>query len=138
VSAREVEGLDLGAPLRANAIRIVRARVAELQCHAGAAFDPAAATAQHELRIAAKRLRYLLELVGPCLGPEAEAGARAAKELQGVLGELHDCDVMLTRTAAIESLEAFLRIRRDLLFRRFRGLWARESELGTFSALASL
>jgi hypothetical protein len=49
------------------------------------------------MRIAAKRLRYLLELSGFAFGPYAERAARHAKELQDVLGEIHDCDVMLPR-----------------------------------------
>ena len=56
------------------------------------------------MRIAAKRLRYVLEITGPCFGPEAKAARDAAKRLQGVLGEIHDCDVMLPRAEGIESL----------------------------------
>jgi hypothetical protein len=41
-----------------------------------------------------------------------------------VLGDLHDCDVMLPRAEGIESLEDLLRTRRELLFRRFVELWA--------------
>ena len=51
------------------------------------------------MRIAAKRLRYVLEITAGCFGPEAEALRGAARELQGVLGEIHDCDVMLPRVA---------------------------------------
>jgi CHAD domain len=135
VKARRVEGLEPAAPLRPNAARIVAARLDELLGLAGAALDPGAATAQHDLRIAAKRLRYVLELVGPCFGSEAEAARKAAKQLQGVLGELHDCDVMLPGADGIESLQAFLRTRRELLFQRFRELWLAESDRGTWTAL---
>ena len=95
MKARKVEGLDPEAPLRPNAARIVATRLAELRSLAEPALDPAAAGAQHDLRIAAKRLRYVLEMTGACFGPEAEAARKAAKELQDVLGEIHDCDVML-------------------------------------------
>ena len=54
-------------------------------------------TAQHDLRIAAKRLRYVLELTGFCLGRPADTALRRARELQDILGEMHDCDVMLPR-----------------------------------------
>jgi CHAD domain-containing protein len=133
--ARQVEGLDPAAPLRANAARIVRTRLQELRSLAEPALRPGAATAQHDARIAAKRLRYVLEIVEPCFGEEARAARRAAKELQGVLGELHDCDVMLPRAAGIVSLESLLRSRRESLFRRFHDLWQAEASRGTWAAL---
>jgi CHAD domain-containing protein len=132
---RPVEGLDPAAALRPNAARIVATRLAELRALAVTAFDPAASTAQHDTRIAAKRLRYVLEITGACLGPEAKVARDLAKELQGVLGEIHDCDVMLPRATGIESLQALLRRRRELLFRRFRELWEEEEEKGTWAAL---
>ena len=135
MKARKVEGLDPAAPLRPNAARIVATRLTELLTLAGPALDPAAAEAQHDLRIAAKRLRYVLEITGPCFGPEADAARKAAKELQGVLGEIHDCDVMLPGAAGIESLQTFLRTRRELLFQRFRELWLAQSDRGTWAAL---
>jgi CHAD domain-containing protein len=135
VKARRIGGLDPAAPLRPNAARIVETRLAELLACAGPALDPAAAAAQHDLRIAAKRLRYVLELTGPCFGPEAEAARAAAKELQGVLGEIHDCDVMLPSADGIESLLVLLRTRRELLFRRFVELWLARSEAGVWLAL---
>ena len=135
MKARRVMGLDPEAPLRPSAARIVETRLAELLVLSGPALDPADAQAQHDLRIAAKRLRYVLELTGPCFGPEAEAARGAAKELQGILGEIHDCDVMLPSADGIESLLVLLRTRRELLFRRFRELWLAESEGGTWLAL---
>ena len=87
------------------------------------------------MRIAAKRLRYVLEIVEPCFGPDAIAARRAAKELQAVLGDIHDCDVMLPRADGIESLQALLRARRELLFDRFWELWRAEDDKGTWAAL---
>jgi CHAD domain-containing protein len=126
VKARKVGGLDSAGSLRSNAELIVATRRDELTDLAAAALEPGAATAQHDMRIAAKRLRYVLEITAGCLGPEAEAMRETAKELQGVLGEIHDCDVMLPRVAGIESAEALLRARRELLFGRFRELWQAE------------
>jgi CHAD domain-containing protein len=119
VKARKVKGLDPNEPLRPNAARIVATRLDELGALAPEALEPGAATAQHDMRIAAKRLRYVLEITGVCFGAEAEAARRLAKELQGVLGEIHDCDVMLPRVAGIGSLESLLRTRRELLYARF-------------------
>lgn len=135
MKARRIKGLEAGAPLRPNAARIVETRLAEMLALSGPAQDPAASRAQHDLRIAAKRLRYVLEIAGPCIGPEAEAARTAAKELQGLLGEIHDCDVMLPSAAGIESLEILLRTRRELLLRRFQEFWASESERGTWRDL---
>jgi CHAD domain-containing protein len=124
LKARRVEGLDPVAPLRSNAARIVRTRLGEMLSFSEPALDPTAHEAQHNMRIATKRLRYVLEVVGACFGEEAEAGRQAAKSLQGVLGEIHDCDVMLPRVEGVQSLEDLLRTRRELLFGRFRELWA--------------
>lgn len=133
--ARVVEGLDRAAPLRPNAARIVRTRLDELRGFAPTALEPSASTAQHDMRIAAKRLRYVLEITAPCFGPEADAARDAAKRLQGVLGEIHDCDVMLPRAWGIESLRNVLRARREQLFHQFRELWREQAEQGTWAAL---
>jgi len=135
MKSRGVEGLDPTAPLRPNAALIVRTRLDELRSLAPTALEPSASTAQHDMRIAAKRLRYVLEIVGSCIGPEARAARDAAKNLQGVLGEIHDCDVMLPRAWGIESLRSHLRARRELLFSQFRDLWREETDKGTWVAL---
>ncbi len=64
------------APLRPNAARIVRRRLDELRGFADEALAPDAGAAQHDMRIAAKRLRYVLEIVGPCIGEEATRAHR--------------------------------------------------------------
>jgi CHAD domain-containing protein len=135
VKARRVKGLDPDAPLRAGAARIVQARLEELRSFGEEALEPSSAAAQHDMRIAAKRLRYLLEITGGCFGEEAEGARRAARELQGVLGDIHDCDVMLPRAERFESLTTMLRTRRELLFRRFADLWHDEVDKGTWTAL---
>jgi CHAD domain-containing protein len=135
VKPHAVEGLDPEGPLRGNAARIVHTRLDELRSFADLALDPGAAVVQHDMRIAAKRLRYVLEIVGPCFGPEAKAARRAARDLQDVLGEIHDCDVTLPRIEGIDSLAARLRERREMLFRRFHDLWQLEASKGTWAAL---
>jgi CHAD domain-containing protein len=135
VRAREVKKLDPAKSLRSNAARIVATRLDELCSFAEDALDPSAATAQHSMRIAAKRLRYVLEIIEGCFGAEAVVARRAVKELQGVLGEIHDCDVMLPHPEGVESLQALLRTRRELLHRRFRDLWQAEVSKGTWASL---
>ena len=51
-----------------------------------------------------------------------------------MLGEIHDCDVMLAQVEGIGSLEALLRTRRELLFARFRELWRPRSDLEELTA----
>jgi CHAD domain-containing protein len=100
VKARKVRGLDPATPLGDNAERIVRRRVGELCSFMPRAGDGAEVTALHDMRIAAKRLRYILEITHPCFGPYAEAAVKPVKDLQDVLGEVHDCDVQLPEVRA--------------------------------------
>jgi CHAD domain-containing protein len=53
------------------------------------------AQAAHRLRIDAKRLRYLGELVAPALPHVAAPLVKHGKRLQSLLGEVHDADVRL-------------------------------------------
>lgn len=97
MKARRVKKLDPRTSLAENAARIVAVRLEELRSFAPAALDPEAGEVQHDLRIAAKRLRYVLEATGLCFGRPAAAALRRSKEIQDLLGEIHDADVMLPR-----------------------------------------
>jgi CHAD domain-containing protein len=135
VKARAVAGLDPAAPLRLNAALIVRTRLEELRSLAERALAPDAVEVQHDARIAAKRLRYVLEIVGPCIGDAAKPARDAAKEIQSVLGDLHDCDVMLPKVEHVESLAVALRSRRSRCFDAFAEFWRVESGNGKWAAL---
>jgi CHAD domain len=106
MKAKRVKKLDPERPLAENASRLVAVRLDELRSLAPEALDGSRVKPQHDMRIAAKRLRYVLELTGFCFGPAAERARRRAKDLQDILGEMHDCDVMLPR---VERHLAFLR-----------------------------
>jgi CHAD domain-containing protein len=136
--ARPIEGLDPAAPLRANARLIVRVRLEELRSLAEQALQPGAVEPQHDMRIAAKRLRYVLEITEACFGEAAIEARDAAKRLQEVLGDLHDCDVMLPRVAGQDAVEDLLRRRRELLFGRFQELWRHEARRGTWAHVEPL
>jgi CHAD domain-containing protein len=131
----KVKGLDPQAPLRPNAARIVNTRLDELRGFAVGALAPDAGLSQHNMRIAAKRLRYVLEIVGPCIGEEAKFARSAATQLQSVLGDLHDCDLMLPKVEQIDSAAALLRERRGRLFHQFVELWQAEASKGTWATL---
>ena len=97
MKARKVRGLETTATLTDNARRIVRVRLDELYSFVPRALDPEQEKALHDMRIAAKRLRYVLELTGFCFGPYAAKAAGIARELQDLIGEIHDCDVLEPR-----------------------------------------
>lgn len=107
MKARRVKKLDPAGPLVENAARIVEVRLGELRGFAPGALRPSSVADQHDLRIAAKRLRYVLEATGFCFGELAQAARRRARDLQEVLGELRDCDVMEPRAG--EQLERLRR-----------------------------
>lgn len=135
MKARAIEGLEPEGPLAPNIRRIVATRLDELRGLSLTALAPDASEAQHDMRIAAKRLRYVLEIFAPCLGSEADQARRAAKQLQTALGDLHDCDLMLTKVGQIDSAAALLRERRERSFREFVALWQSAASKGTWAAL---
>ncbi len=49
----------------------------------------------HEMRIAAKRLRYAIELYVSCWGEKIAAFAEEIANMQSLLGEIHDADVWI-------------------------------------------
>jgi CHAD domain-containing protein len=93
MKARRV-GVDPDGSFAAGVGKLLAVRMDELDSFAEAAQDPAEVGALHDMRIAAKRVRYVLELAEP-----VEAGAkgriRAAKRLQDLLGDIHDCDELM-------------------------------------------
>jgi hypothetical protein len=97
VKARKVKKLDPAAPLAENAARIVLVRLDEVRSFIPAALHEDGMVEQHDMRIAAKRLRYILEATEFCFGRAGGPARRRAKDLQDLLGELHDCDEMLPR-----------------------------------------
>ena len=125
-------------PLVDAAQRIVAVRTAELYAFVPEALGEHAIIAMHDMRIAAKRLRYVLELVGFCFGEVGAEAQKRARDLQEVLGEIHDCDVMLERIAASHALEpsgfdvlaARFRAERAAQFTRFTELWATIEQSG--------
>jgi CHAD domain-containing protein len=92
MKARKVKGLDPDMALEEALRRIAETRLEEVHSFDHAVHDPAAVDDLHDMRIAAKRLRYVLEMSEPVLGEPAKRGAKRAKKLQDLLGEIHDCD----------------------------------------------
>ena len=57
----------------------------------------------HEVRIAVKKLRYALELARELSGSRAMAAIRTLKEAQDLLGRMHDLEVLIARTRAVQG-----------------------------------
>lgn len=163
MKARKVKRIDPEGALRENMQRIVEVRAAEVMSFAPAVLDPGEVEALHDMRIAAKRLRYVLELVAPAFGEDATRAAKRVKKLQDLLGEIHDCDESVPRVErhiarlrledaaalrelagprasdlepaaareaphrlryrGLETLVAYLRARREVLYARFLRDW---------------
>ena len=71
---------------------VIHDRLKEFEKRSNGLFRPLDVEALHELRIAAKRLRYAIELLAPCFDRSITTHAKRAARLQTTLGELHDCD----------------------------------------------
>lgn len=102
-----VDGIDPDASLEENARRILAVRIAELYSYEAVLDDPREMKAHHDQRIAAKRLRYTLELFRAVFGELGELQIERIKQIQELLGQLHDTDV---RIALIEDELAKLAI----------------------------
>jgi len=146
VKARKVK-LDSDAPLGESLLAILSVRLDELY-----SFDPGKPGDLHDMRIAAKRVRYILEAAQPVFGEPAARGVKTMKQLQDILGDIHDCDELLPLVAehtkklraedaaaagaggqlpnrrkyrGLEALRAYLVADRERLHERFVRKWAK-------------
>jgi hypothetical protein len=90
-----VEGIVPEASLATNARRILAVRIAEFYSYAPIVVLETATEELHNLRIAAKRLRYTLELFRRVFGERGEQQIERVKAIQEELGNLHDADVRI-------------------------------------------
>jgi hypothetical protein len=75
--------------------KIIASRVADLQKLSNSLHHPFDSEPLHDMRIAAKRLRYAMELFAPCWDGTLKSYAHDVSELQSSLGELRDCDTWI-------------------------------------------
>jgi len=139
-----VQSLSYGIPTIA-ALRI-ESRLATMRSFEPWVAHPDAVAEHHAMRIAAKKLRYTMEVYGPVYRRELKKPHARVKKVQEILGDLHDCDVWIDQvtrlllrersrfrsgnrrpdTATLASLRLFLQDRereRILLHRRFMRYW---------------
>lgn len=68
-------------------------RLDEFLAYEAYIYFPERATELHAMRIAAKRLRYEMEIFGPLYPEELKSYLQAIRKAQDTLGNVHDCDV---------------------------------------------
>lgn len=93
--AKVVSHLDAHAPTGYNARIIARIRLTEMYDWDPYVDDPYEVRALHNLRIAAKRLRYTLEIFAETFPFGCGALIKEVEQVQEELGALHDSDVMI-------------------------------------------
>jgi CHAD domain-containing protein len=99
-------GVQLGSPyVYEMAAQHIRSGLDGLVACEHSLEDPKDAEGHHQMRIAAKKLRYTMEICRPAydgaLGPFIDA----AKRVQSLLGDLHDCDVWMVEIDAFIEQE---------------------------------
>jgi hypothetical protein len=92
--AVRVRGIRPKDTLRENAQKVIATRLAELLSWRAALLDPSAIQDLHNMRIAAKRLRYALEMFEICF-PTADRSIDQLTEIQESIGDIHDLDVLI-------------------------------------------
>ncbi|RQD81634.1 MAG: CHAD domain-containing protein [Methanocalculus sp. MSAO_Arc2] len=142
------------------AYRAISLRLEELFSYERFIHDPARISEHHDMRIAAKRLRYTLEIFNDLYSGTLKKPIQEIKHLQDILGDMHDCDVWLDvlndflqeeedRVRAffgnsgfmvfirpgILNLEADRKSRRDVLYTSFVHQWNAMKEGGVFNSI---
>ena len=92
---RPITGLDPDRRLRPNARRILAVRIDEVWAFDRFVTHPGNVRELHDMRIACKRLRYLLEIFEVAFPADLGPSIDQIKDLQDLLGEIHDRDVQV-------------------------------------------
>ncbi len=93
--ARPIKGLDPQAPTGKNARMIAKVRLEDLYSWESYVDNPYNIVELHNMRIAAKRLRYTFEVFEDELPEACKPIHEELVKIQDELGTLHDTDVMI-------------------------------------------
>jgi CHAD domain-containing protein len=127
--AAEID-VDPFEPYALAAARVVRMRTHELFEHAGGVLDTSDIERVHDMRVASRRLRAVLEIFEPCF-PQGDFKTvlRDVKALADALGERRDPDVHIEDMEGFEAqVQATLRPGIDALVERLRAQQARGND----------
>ncbi len=95
VRARVYEIESLPADLYVRASEAIRLRLEEFLAFEPHINHPERVAELHQMRIAAKHLRYTLEVFEPLYDRALRKPIKVVKEIQELLGQVHDCDVWI-------------------------------------------
>ena len=102
--AHDIEGLHASMPFAEAAAATVAVRATELFEHSENVLDMTDIERVHDMRVASRRLRAVLEIYAPCFPPaQFKPLLREVKDLADALGERRDPDVLLDRLATLET-----------------------------------
>ena len=115
-------------PYRTAGARIVRVRADELFAHADGVLDTRDIERVHDMRVASRRLRAVLEIFAPCFpAAEFKGVLRDVKRIADALGERRDPDVHIdamrafAKAAPAAARPGVARIVEDLRERQAQG-----------------
>jgi CHAD domain-containing protein len=101
---RDIPGLSPDTPYAEAAARTVEIRASELFDHAENVLDTRDIERVHDMRVATRRLRAVLEIYEPCFERKAYRSVLGdVKVLADALGERRDPDVELAALTAFEA-----------------------------------
>ncbi|BDI32207.1 hypothetical protein CCAX7_42580 [Capsulimonas corticalis] len=102
--ALPIYAVNASGALAENAPLIVHTRLEEVYRFARYAHDVERVEELHNMRIAAKRLRYTMEIFAPCF-PDAEFTKiyNQVKSVQERIGDIHDSDVRIPLLTAFRD-----------------------------------
>src|SRR5215212_8859620 len=104
--AREIPGLSAGMPFAEAAAATVAVRAEELFEQSENVLDTSDIERVHDMRVASRRLRAVLEIYAPCFPRDQfKPLLREVKDLADALGARRDPDVLLDQ---LDELEAAL------------------------------
>jgi CHAD domain-containing protein len=102
--AQPIEGLHAGMPFVEAAALTVRVRADELFAHAEGVLDTRDIDRVHDMRVATRRLRAVLEIYAACFPPDAlKTVLKDVKALADGLGARRDPDVQLEDLASFAA-----------------------------------
>jgi CHAD domain-containing protein len=98
--------------------KVISKNLCEFEELSAVLYDPFDVNRLHRLRIAAKRLRYAMNIFVVCWGEELDYFVKPIAKMQSFLGDTHDCDEWIGKLLALlrDESEGSDKFKREALF----------------------